>query len=123
MDQIRIVDLEVHFRVGVTEGERAKPQRLLLTIDLETDLTAASATDQLDQTIDYERVARRVLVFGEGRSWRLLEKLAGDLAEMLLADFQPRAVCIEIKKFVIPEARYVAVRLTRRLSGTAIQPG
>lgn len=123
MDRIRIVDLEAHFRVGVSEQERAQPQRLLLTIEMEADLAGAAATDRLDQTIDYERVARRVLQFGEGRSWKLIEKLAGDLTEMLLAVFRPVAVSVEVKKFVIPQASHVSVRLSRCRPQSAPQPG
>lgn len=123
MDRIRIVDLEAHFRVGVSERERAQPQRLLLTIEMEADLAAAASTDRLDQTIDYESVARRVLQFGEGRSWRLIEKLAGDLSEMLLTVFRPVAVSVEVKKFVISQASHVSVRLSRRRPGSDLQPG
>lgn len=123
MDRIRIVDLEAHFRVGVSDSERAQPQRLLLTIEMEADLAAAAASDRLDQTIDYERVTREVLQFGEGRSWKLIEKLAADLAEMVLAVFRPVAVSVEVRKFVIPQAGHVSVCLSRRRSGTDLQPG
>ena len=42
MSFITIVDLEVFYRVGVTDDERAKPQRLLLTIDIKFDFTSAA---------------------------------------------------------------------------------
>ena len=41
MDQIIIQDLEVFYRVGVPKRERAKPQRLLLTVQLEHDFGPA----------------------------------------------------------------------------------
>jgi FolB domain-containing protein len=47
MDQIIIKDLEVFYRVGVPDQERAKPQRLLLTVELEHDFTRAAGTDNL----------------------------------------------------------------------------
>jgi len=37
MSFITIVDLEVFYRVGISEEERAKPQRLLLTLDINFD--------------------------------------------------------------------------------------
>jgi len=113
MSRIRIVDLEVAYRVGVPDAERAQPQRLLLTVELGRDFAAAAATDDLSKTIDYYAVAQRLLRFGEGRSWRLIETLATDIADMLLAEFAPDAVNVEVKKFVIPEARHVAVSLTK----------
>lgn len=113
MSTITLADLEVHCRVGVPDAERAQPQRLLLTIEMQHDFTRAAATDDLRETIDYYAVSRRLLAFGEGRSWKLIEKLASDIAAMVLADFGATAVTVEVKKFIIPEARHVSVRLTR----------
>lgn len=114
MDTITLADLEVFYRVGVTEAERAQPQRLLVTLELAHDLAPAHVSDALADTIDYARLAERVIQFGQGRQWALIETLAADLAGMVLAEFGPRSVAVEVKKFVIPQARYVSVRLRRR---------
>jgi FolB domain-containing protein len=114
MDTITLADLEVHYRVGVPDAERAQPQRLLLTVEMQRDFTRAAASDDLRETIDYYAVSRRLLAFGEGRSWKLIEKLAADIAALVLAEFGAEAVSVEVKKFIIPETRYVSVRLTRR---------
>ena len=111
--KISIVDLEVAYRVGVPDAERAQPQKLLLTIVMESDFAHAIATDGLDQTIDYYAVTQRLLKFGQGREWKLIEKLAGDIATAILQEFKPLSVSVEVKKFIIPEARYVAVSLER----------
>ena len=112
--KISIVDLEVFYRVGVPDAERAQPQRLLLTVEMESDFTAAAASDGIADTIDYFAVTQRLLKFGEGREWKLIEKLAADIAEMVLAEFKPQNVFVEVKKFIIPQARYVSVSLQRR---------
>lgn len=113
MDTIRIVDLEVSCHVGVPDSERATAQRLLVSLDLEHDFRAAAAADDLTRTIDYYAVSRRVLAFGEGRSWRLIEKLADDIATAVLAEFRPTRIRVEVKKFIIPEARHVSVEVVR----------
>ena len=113
MSRIRIADLEVFYHVGVTQEERAMPQRLLLTIGISGDFSLAEMSDDLTKTIDYAEVARVLINYGEGRSWKLLEKLASDLANLILDTFTPRAVMVEAKKFVIPQAQYVSVRLVR----------
>jgi len=41
MSRITIVDLEVHYCIGVTDEERAKPQRLLVTIEMNFDFSSA----------------------------------------------------------------------------------
>jgi 7,8-dihydroneopterin aldolase/epimerase/oxygenase len=113
MDQIVIQDLEVFYHVGVSDQERAKPQRLLLTVELEHDFTPAAKTDALEATIDYEHLYRRLLGFGDGRSWKLIETLAVELALMILQECKPEKVAVEVKKFVLPEAGWVSARVRR----------
>ncbi len=112
-DTITIHELEVFFCVGVTDSERAKPQRLLVSIDVQHDFRAAFASDDLADTVDYYELSRRVVALGEGAHWNLIETLAGDIANLVLDDFGARAVAVEVKKFVIPQAKWVAVKLAR----------
>ena len=113
MDRIRICDLEVFYRVGVFEPERAHPQRLLITVDLQHAFEAAASLDDLTKTIDYYAVTQRLLRFGDGRSWKLIESLATEIAGMVLDEFSAASVCVEVKKFVIPQTRYVSVEVSR----------
>ena len=118
MPKITIVDLEVFLNVGVTDEERAKPQRLLLTVDMEFDFSSAAISDRITKTIDYFAVAQRLLKYSEGRSWKLIEKLASDVADEVISQFQPQTVMVEVKKFPIPQARHVSVSLTKsRVAG------
>jgi 7,8-dihydroneopterin aldolase/epimerase/oxygenase len=114
MSKITIKDLEVFYCVGVPDEERAKPQRLLLTIEMTFDFTSAAVSDRIQKTIDYYAVAQTLLNYGEGRSWKLIEKLSANLADMILNEFQPQAVTVEVKKFVIPQAQYVSVTWTQK---------
>ena len=116
--KVSIVDLEVVYHVGVPDMERAKPQRLLLTVELESDFSAAAKSDAIADTIDYFQITQRLLKFGDGRTWKLIEKLAADIAEAVLAEFKPLSVSVEVKKFIIPEARYVSVSLMQRRCAT-----
>jgi FolB domain-containing protein len=115
MSKITIADLEVYYCVGVPDEERAQPQRLLLTVELFFDYSGAAAGDRLIRTIDYFTVSQRLLNFGEGRSWKLIEKVAVNVAEMVLAEFKPEAVMVEVKKFALPQARYVSATWTQNL--------
>jgi dihydroneopterin aldolase len=114
MDKITLSDVEVFYHIGTTEAERAQPQRLLITVELSHELAAAASSDNLADTIDYAAIAQRLLQFGDGCHWELIETLAADVAAMVLEDFGPHAVTVEVKKFIIPQARYVSVTLTRQ---------
>ena len=109
MSKITIVDLEVFYCVGVTDEERAQPQRLLLTVDMSLDFSSASVSDRIERTINYQRLANELLSFGEGRSWKLLEKLVAKIAERVMLEYHPDSVLVEVKKFSIPQARFVSV--------------
>jgi dihydroneopterin aldolase len=113
MDKITISDLEVFYRVGVTEAERSTPQRLLVTVEMLHDFGGAAARDSLAETIDYAAVCDRLLHLGHGSEWALIETLACEIAARLLQEFQVKGVSVEVKKFIIPQARYVAVSVTR----------
>lgn len=114
MSRISIIDLEVFYCVGVSAEERAKPQRLLISADMEFDFSIAGRTDRLEKTIDYFTVSQELLKYGDNRTWKLLEKLVTDLCDMILFKFEPETVTVEVKKFPIPQARYVSVGMTRR---------
>jgi FolB domain-containing protein len=113
MSKITIVDLEVSYSIGVTEEERASPQRLLMTVDLNFDFSSASVSDRIEKTINYHEVAQDMLRYGDGRSWKLLERLVANVADHVMARYKPQAVTVEVKKFTLPQARYVSVSLTR----------
>ena len=112
--KISIVDLEVFYHVGVPEEERARPQRLLLAVEMEFDFSAAAKTDAIADTIDYFAVSQRLLKFGEGKSWKLIEKLAADIGDMILSEFKPRGVLVGVKKFPIPQAGHVSVSISKK---------
>jgi dihydroneopterin aldolase len=120
MSKITITDLEVQFCVGVPDEERAKPQRLLITVDMAYDFSSAATTDRITKTIDYYQVAQQIIGLGQGRSWKLIEKLANDIAELVLSEFQPEAVTVVVKKFPIPQAAHVSVSLTRHRQGRGV---
>lgn len=112
MNQIIIKDLAVNYRVGVPDAERAQPQKLLITLEMDYDFSAAIEKDDITRTVDYAMVSQRLLKFGERRSWKLIETLAHEIAETITREFRLSAIHVEIKKFIIPEAQYVAVRVS-----------
>jgi FolB domain-containing protein len=117
MDCIIIKDLEVWFKVGVAKAERAKPQRLLLTIEMRQDFAQAAAADDLSRTIDYYAVTQRLQKLGQGKTWKLIETLASEIARVILQEFHPQSVVVEVKKFIMPETQWVAVRTERVCPG------
>lgn len=117
MDLIRVRDLKVEARVGVTEEERSRSQTLVVQLDLEVDLSRAAASDRLEDTVDYGSVAVRVANVIRGMTPRLLEHLAAAIIDEIAATREVVGVTVEIAKVdpPIPETlRSVAVRIERK---------
>lgn len=98
MDRITIRDLRVETRVGVTDEERARPQSVVVGIEIEADLSAAGVSDELDDTIDYDRVVTEVGALLRGSECRLLEHLAQQIASQVVRMQGVRAVTVEVSK-------------------------
>ena len=83
---------------------------------MDLDFTTAVLSDRIERTIDYQAVSQELLCFGNRGSWKLIERLASEIADMVVDKCKPVSVTVEVKKFVIPQARYVSVSHTRGLS-------
>lgn len=111
-DRIIIKSLEVFARIGVPDEERSRPQRLEVDLLLETDFRGIG--DEVSRTTDYAVVAEWVNGECARSACRLLETLAENLADGLLQAFPlVQAVELEIRKFILPNTRHVAVHLRR----------
>ncbi len=88
---------------GVLPEEQARPQPFEVDLDVEADLTAAAATDDLDDTVDYAALAEAVHRIVGAERHQLLEKLAGRIAETAHdADRRIAAVTVTIRKLRPP---------------------
>ena len=115
-DQIHIEQLEVSTRVGVPEKERATPQRLTVTISFWPYRQTRDLADKIDQTVNYSAVAEETKNFVHDQSVKLIETLADRLATHLLKTFPIQKVVVELRKFVLEDAKYVSATVTRSAS-------
>jgi len=112
-ERIHIEQLEVYARVGVPDSERANPQRITINLTVEPKRPFAELADDISQTINYAEIARSVRDLIENRSVALIETLASDIVDHVLEKFPVLSVEIELRKYVLPDAQYVAVKLRR----------
>src|SRR6266446_10115415 len=115
-DPIHIEQLEISTRIGVPEKERSTPQRLTVSITLWPKQDSRDLGDQIDKTVDYSAVAEAARNFVSDQSVNLIETLADRLATHLLGNFAVQTIRVELRKFVLQDAKYVSVTLTRTAS-------
>jgi phosphoglycolate phosphatase len=117
-DEILIEDLELFARLGVPDEERSEAQRLTISLRLELRHDFGALDDELGRTVDYAAVCAELRDFVRTREGRLLETLADALAEHLLARFDLARVTLELRKFILPETKYVAAKVTRAVAAS-----
>jgi dihydroneopterin aldolase len=108
-DRIEIRDLRVLGTHGALPEERDRPQPFSLDIVAWLDMEEAQRTDELSDTVDYGALAEVAADVVVGRSYRLLEALAGRLADaLLITDARLQAVEVTVRKLHPPLALDVA---------------
>lgn len=113
-DVITIRRLAIGCHVGVPDEERAEKQMLYLTLEIVPILRFAELEDRVEQTVDYDTVARRVRAIAEDRPRKLIETLAHEIAQAVLGEFAAREVSVEVEKHILPDTEAVTVRTCRR---------
>jgi len=112
-DLIHIEALEVRSHIGVPDEERATPQRLTVTLTLEPLADFQTLDDRIEATLDYAAVCEAVKALVAARPRRLVETLTEEIAAELLARFAVRRLTVEVRKFILADTAYVAVRMER----------
>jgi FolB domain-containing protein len=112
-DQIVISQLGLSTFIGATEEERRRPQRLRVTLALEPTRGTGNLDDTLSATIDYAEISQAVKAHAASGERLLIETLAEELAALLLANYPVSAVHVELRKYILPDTEFVAVRIHR----------
>jgi dihydroneopterin aldolase len=115
-DEIRIEQLEISARIGVPDEERVTPQRLTINISFWPYQQMRDLADNIHNAVNYSVVADETKSFVRDQSVNLIETLADQVAAHLLKTFPIQKVTVEVRKFALPDAKYVSVTVTRSAS-------
>jgi dihydroneopterin aldolase len=107
-DWIELRGLVASGYCGALPEEQQRPQPLEVDIDLHLDLTAATHSDALDDTVDYGALCATVERVIVTERFTLLERLAERVAEISLADDRASAVSVTVRKLRPPVAQQLA---------------
>ncbi len=119
-DRIFLRALTAECIIGFIDWERRVKQTVVVDLELPVDCARAASTDEVSETVDYKRVAKRVLAYIEASEFKLVETLAQRLAELLLAEFALDWVRLSLSKpGAIRSSRDVGVTIERRRADSA----
>ena len=97
-DCIFLRGLEVECIIGFIDWERRVKQTVVIDLELPVDCRGASIRDEVEDTLDYKKVAKRVIAFVEASEFKLVETLAHRLAILLLEEFGVAWIRLSVNK-------------------------
>lgn len=113
-DRIFLRELAVECVIGFIEWERRVKQTVLIDLEMPVDCRGAARVDEVEATLDYKKVAKRVIAFVEASEFKLVETLAQRIALLILGEFGVEWVCVSVNKpGAIRGSRDVGVTIER----------
>jgi len=114
MDIIYLHSLRVDCVIGVWEWERRITQSVTIDLDMGSDISNAAKSDNLEDALSYNDVSKRVKDFVQKSGFALVEKLAEEVAQILLNEFTIKWCRVKINKFgAVRDAGDVGVLIER----------
>ena len=95
---IEITGLSLYTHHGVSDAEREVGQRLVIDVRLDLGESDATATDAIEDTVDYAEVCQLIALVAQQRSHKTLERLCSTIANRLLADYELEGVWVKASK-------------------------
>jgi FolB domain-containing protein len=114
MDKILLTDVRCTCIIGCNDWERTKKQEVIINICLYIDLSKPSASDDINDTIDYKELKKKVIDMAEKSSFKLIEALAGAALQICLSYQEVMAARVRVDKpGALRYAKTVGVELFR----------
>ena len=116
-DKIFIKNLALPCKIGVTQEERSKKQKVIFDIEIFSDLSPAGKTDDIDQTIDYYSIKEKVTNRVAKGQFKLLESLAENVASLILKEPRVSSVTVAVKKEKYAQDPMLGIEIARDRNG------
>jgi len=98
MDIIYLNDLRIDTIIGIYDWERRIKQTISLDLEMAGDIRKAAASDDIEDTLNYKAVAKRLISFVETSEFQLVETLAERITEIVLNEFHVPWVRLRVNK-------------------------
>lgn len=87
MDIVYIRDLKIDTVIGIYDWEREIRQTVSLDLEMAHDIRRAAQTDNIEDTLNYKAVAKRLIAFISESEFLLVESMAECCAEIVREEF------------------------------------
>lgn len=87
MDIIFITELKIDTVIGIYDWERKVKQTICIDLEMGTDIRKSAQSDVIDDTLNYKKVAKRLISYVENTEFELVETLAEKIADIVRTEF------------------------------------
>ena len=87
MDIVYIKALQVETVIGIYDWEREIRQRVVLDLDMGTDIRQAALTEDIESTLNYKSVSDRLVEFVSASEFLLVETMVEEIAALVMQEF------------------------------------
>ena len=98
MDKIFLDKLKIDTVIGIWDWERKIRQTVIIDLEMSADIARAAATDNVEDTLNYKSVAKRLQEFVGESSFQLVETLAEQIAGIVRDEFGVAWVKVTVHK-------------------------
>lgn len=95
---LRIENIRLRTIVGIYEWEKKNKQDVIINVELEFDGTAASKSDDINDSVNYKTINKEILERVENTKFELIEKIAGDVLAIILKDKKVQKARVKVDK-------------------------
>jgi FolB domain-containing protein len=114
LDAIHIDHLLLRTIIGINPEERENFQDVVISLTCYTDTRRAGQSDEIEDTLNYRSVTKRIIDHVEGSRYQLVEALAASIAHLVLTEFDVERVRVRVDKpGAVRFARSVGVEIVR----------
>jgi len=99
---VYVQGIEFEASHGYTAAERRLTRRFRLAIEIRRDLEAAARSDRIHDTVDYRAVCAAAVEIGTTRTFKLLEALAGAIADAIQDKYPDAGLTVTVEKLAPP---------------------
>jgi dihydroneopterin aldolase len=99
---VYVEGIEFEASHGYTAAERRTTRRFRLAIEIRRDFDVASRSDKLHDTVDYRAVCAIAVEIGTTRTFKLLEALAGAIADAIQDRYPDAGLTLRVEKLAPP---------------------
>lgn len=113
-DTIFLQDLRIETVVGIWDWERKIRQTVSIDLEMGADIARAAREDDINETLNYKKVAKRVQQFVADSEFQLVETMAQRIADTILGEFDMPWIQVRVSKpGAIRNAKNVGVLIRR----------